>query len=157
MIIRVRIVSEPIDTGALIDEVAVSGDGAVASFTGRVRDHHGGRGVQRLEYHTYAEMAREELERIARDLAGRYQVGGICLVHRSGELVVGETSVAVAVAAPHRRAALDCCAAAIEAIKTRVPIWKKEFFTSGEPRWIFGPDEARAAVATVPGEGKSGD
>jgi molybdopterin synthase catalytic subunit len=102
--------------------------------------------VDHLEYHAYPEMAAEELDRIGRELAARHPVGRIGLVHRTGPLAVGEISVLIVVAAPHRRPALACCAEAIEAIKSRLPVWKKEYFTDGgEPEWVFGPDEACAA------------
>ena len=141
MSVVAQIVSAPIDTGALARAAASPTDGAVATFEGRVRNHHQGKQVERLEYHAYAEMAREELERIGAEIAVRFAVGHVALAHRTGDLAVGEVSVAVVVAAPHRHPALDGCAAAIEEIKRRLPVWKKEFFADGEPQWVFGPDE----------------
>ena len=157
MALHARIVTGAIDTGALIREVAAPVDGAVATFEGRVRDHHRGKVVERLEYHAYPEMAREELERIGRELARRFEVHDIALVHRTGELAVGEVSVAVVVSAPHRHPALACCAAAIEEIKRRLPIWKKEFFAGAEPEWVFGPDETCTASAGPEIPGGAGD
>ncbi len=145
-----RMVTAPIDAAALAAEVARNSDGAVATFAGQVRDHHQGRPVDHLEYHAYPEMALEELRRIGADLAARHAVGRMALVHRTGTLAVGEISVLVAVAAPHRREALACCAAAIEEIKRRLPVWKKEFFADGgAPEWVFGPDEACAAAGAA--------
>jgi molybdopterin synthase catalytic subunit len=155
-----RMVTRPIAPGDVIREVVSSADGAVATFSGVVRDHHLGRPVDHLEYHTYPEMAAEELERIASELGRRFGVSGLGLVHRTGSLAVGETAVLVVAAAPHRREALACCAAAIEAIKSRLPVWKKEFFAGGgEPEWVFGPDEPCASGAgrqRVEGSGADG-
>ena len=135
-------VKQVIDTAALTRQVAGDTDGAVTTFAGMVRNHHRQRPVDHLEYHAYPEMALAELQRLARDLAGRHQVNGMALVHRTGRLAVGEVSVFIAVAAPHRQPALACCAEAIEVIKQRLPVWKKEFFADGgEPEWVYGPDE----------------
>ena len=150
-----RIVTEPIDTGALVSAAVSSADGAVATFEGRVRNHHQGREVERLEYHAYPEMAGEELERIGAEIAARFEVDHVALAHRTGNLAVGEVSVAVVVSAPHRHPALAGCAAAIEEIKRRLPIWKKEFFPGHEPQWVFGPDEIcpTGDGGTMPGDG----
>jgi len=147
-------VEEVIDTAALARRVAEACDGAVATFAGVVRDHHRQRPVDHLEYHAYPEMAVAELRRLARRLAGRHQVNGMALVHRTGQLAVGETSVFIAVAAPHRQPALACCAEAIEEIKQRLPVWKKEFFADGgEPEWVYGPDEI-CGGKPAPGRGQ---
>jgi molybdopterin synthase catalytic subunit len=143
-------VTEPIDTEAVTRRVAGVVDGAVATFAGRVRNHHQKRPVDHLEYHAYPEMAVEELRRLGTELAQRHDISTLALVHRTGELAVGEVSVLVVVAAAHRRPALDCCAEAIEIIKRRLPVWKKEFFADGgEPQWIYGPDEDCAAGGTT--------
>jgi molybdopterin synthase catalytic subunit len=135
-------VTDPIDMEALTTGIAGDGDGAVATFAGRVRNHHRERSVDHLEYHAYPEMAVAELKRMAADLMARHECNGLALVHRTGVLAVGEISVLVAAAAVHRHQALACCAEAIEIIKRRLPVWKKEFFTDGgEPLWIYGPDE----------------
>jgi molybdopterin synthase catalytic subunit len=139
-----RVVTGPVDEAGLAREVRSAADGAVATFVGVVRDHHRQRPVDHLEYHAYPAMAVEELQRIADELARSHDVGRIALVHRTGRLQVGEISVVVAVAAAHRGPALACCAAGIEAVKARAPIWKKEFFADGgEPEWVYGPDEKR--------------
>lgn len=155
-----RMVSEPIAPEEVIREVTSRADGAIATFAGVVRDHHRERQVDHLEYHAYPEMAAEELERIAVELGTRYGVSGLGLVHRTGTLAVGEMAVLVVAAAPHRREALDCCAAAIEAIKSRLPVWKKEFFAgTTEPEWVFGPEELCASGAEqsrVEGSGSGG-
>ena len=98
--------------------------------------------MSRLEYHAFEAMAVPELERIAADLGRDHEVSDLALVHRTGMLNVGEASVLVAVAAPHRRAALAACADGIEAIKRRLPIWKKEHYADGAPpAWVYGPGE----------------
>ncbi|MFQ5767486.1 MAG: molybdenum cofactor biosynthesis protein MoaE [Acidobacteriota bacterium] len=140
----------PIDTAGLIRRLVTPADGAVASFFGVVRREHLGRGVHHLEYHAYREMALLEMKRIARRLQREFKVERIGLVHRTGSLNVGEISVAVAVAAPHRKAALQACAAAIEAIKHHLPVWKREFFTDGgAPRWVLGSAEPQTPLAAA--------
>lgn len=150
-------VKDTIDTAALTRQVTADSDGAVATFAGHVRNHHNKRPVDHLEYHAYPEMALAELQRMARDLSSRHAVNGLALVHRTGRLEVGEVSVFIAVAAPHRQPALACCAEAIEVIKQRLPVWKKEFFADGgEPEWVYGPDEICAnPSATGPAPGRS--
>ncbi|MFQ5718833.1 MAG: molybdenum cofactor biosynthesis protein MoaE [Acidobacteriota bacterium] len=135
-----RLVTGPIDIPAVTAQIAGGRDGAVALFIGQVRDHHHGRDVAYLEYHAYSAMASEEMERIAGEMSARFDIDRMALVHRTGRLEVGDVSVLIAVSGVHRAPALDCCAAAIEEIKRRVPIWKKEFFTDGTATWVFGPD-----------------
>ncbi len=129
--------ADPIRVERLL--AAVSGDdcGAVALFLGTVREHNAGRRVQHLEYHAYEEMAVAELEKLALGVSERFAVSRVALVHRTGRLAVGEISVAVAVAAAHRQAAIDACRWTIDTLKRTVPIWKKEFFEGGEV-WIEG-------------------
>jgi len=155
-----RMVTGPIAPDEVIREVVSGADGAIATFGGVVRDHHRGRTVDHLEYHAYPEMAADELERIAGEMGTRFGVNGLGLVHRTGTLAVGEMAVLVVAAAPHRREALDCCTTAMEAIKSRLPVWKKEFFAGdGEPEWVFGPEEPCASGAErqrVEGSGSDG-
>ncbi len=133
----VRIQREPIDAQALIREVRGAGDGAVALFLGTVRDHNDGRAVVRLEYSAYEEMALQELRRVRDEALGRFEITAAAAVHRLGVLQIGEASVAVAIAAPHRAAAFDACRFMIDTLKRTVPIWKKESFEGGEV-WIQG-------------------
>ena len=123
---------EPIDPAGVWARVTGPGYGAVATFAGTVRDTFGGRRVVRLEYEAYAPMALEVLRGIGRGLRSRHELGRIAIVHRTGPLEVGEVSVAIAVSAPHRRAALDACGEAIERLKASLPVWKKEVFEGGE-------------------------
>ncbi len=128
---------EPIDGQALIRSVQTAGDGAVALFLGTVRDHNEGRKVTGLEYSAYEEMALQELERVRDQALERFEITRAAVVHRLGALEIGETSVAVAIAAPHRTAAFDACRFVIDTLKRTVPIWKKETFEDGEA-WIEG-------------------
>ncbi len=130
---------EPIDGQALIRSVQTAGDGAVALFLGTVRDHNEGRKVTGLEYSAYEKMALRELERVRDQALERFEITGAAVVHRLGALELGATSVAVAVAAPHRAAAFDACRFMIDTLKRTVPIWKKETFEDGEV-WIEGGD-----------------
>jgi len=113
-------------------------DGAVCLFVGVVRNENQGRPVLHLEYEAYEEMALPLLEEIAAETARRYPVTGVRLVHRLGRLGVGEVSVAVAVSSPHRAEAFAACRFAIDNLKAKVPIWKKEFYADGSA-WLDGP------------------
>ena len=127
----------PVDAGDLMDRVREDSSGAIAVFVGVARDHSRGHRVRLLEYQAYPPMAEEELARIAATCHERWTLTRVALVHRTGPLRIGEVSVAVVVAAPHRREALDACGFAIEEIKRRVPIWKKEFGDEGDA-WVIG-------------------
>lgn len=110
-------------------------DGALCLFVGTVRDHNRGRRVVRLEYEAYEQMALPLLQEIADETARRWPVTAVHLVHRLGTLAVGEASVAVAVASPHRDEAFQACRHAIDTLKRTVPIWKKEFYADGSA-WL---------------------
>jgi molybdopterin synthase catalytic subunit len=127
----VRLQLEPIDAAGLVAAVRGDGDGAVSLFLGTVRNVNGGRRVLFLEYEAYAGMAEREMERIAAEAAARFGATRIDIVHRTGRLEIGEASVAIAASAPHRAAAMDACRFAIDALKTSVPIWKREHFDGG--------------------------
>jgi molybdopterin synthase catalytic subunit len=132
----VRLVREPIELAALS---AVSpADGALALFTGVVRNENAGRAVLHLEYEAYEEMALTEMETIADEARRRWPITAIRIVHRLGRMAIGETSVAVAVASPHRAEAFEACRFAIDTLKRTVPIWKKEFYADGAV-WLEGP------------------
>ena len=118
---------EPLELTPLLASVRRDGDGGLASFVGVVRNENEGKPVARIEYTAYEEMAELEMGKIAAELAGRFPATRVRFLHRLGMLPVGEASVAIAAASPHRAEAFDACREAIEAIKSRVPIWKKEF------------------------------
>ena len=125
----------PLELGELIAQVESPARGGVASFLGLVRNHHGGRQVVRLEYSAYEPMAEAECARIVAEAEERWDCG-VALAHRIGMLDVGEVAVAVAAASPHREEAFAACRYAIEEIKRRVPIWKREFFVDGGVEWV---------------------
>jgi len=132
-----RLQAEPIRIDELVQEARRDADGAVALFLGTVRDHDRGRRVVRLEYFAYAGMAEREMARIEREATARFGVSRIAVVHRIGELEIGEVSVAVAVASPHRAQAMEACRFVIDTLKEKVPIWKREHFEGGSV-WIEG-------------------
>jgi molybdopterin synthase catalytic subunit len=113
----------------------------VVLFLGTVRQNARGQQVLHLDYEAYAALARKEMLRIAEEIMDRWPVLRLALVHRLGRLEVGEISVAVAVSAPHRGEAFEAGRYAIDTLKVRVPIWKKEVWTTGA-RWV-GVDESR--------------
>jgi molybdopterin synthase catalytic subunit len=130
------IVRAPIDPARL--DAAVRDDvfGAVVSFLGIVRERaDDGRPVHGLEYEAYDAMALAEFEKIAGEAYQRFGDVRLAIVHRAGRLKVGEIAVAVVVGSPHRGAAFDACEYAIDEVKSRVPIWKKELYADGEARW----------------------
>jgi molybdopterin synthase catalytic subunit len=132
----VRLVREPIGLAAL--QQTTPADGALCLFVGVVRNENRGRAVVRLEYEAYEEMALPLMHEIAAETRRRFPVTLIRLVHRLGRLEIGEPSVAVAVSSPHRAEAFEACRFAIDALKARVPIWKKELYADGSA-WL---DEA---------------
>jgi molybdopterin synthase catalytic subunit len=128
---------EPIDTEAIRAGLARPDDGAVVVFEGVVRNNTHGRPTEHLEYECYEGMAVDVMARIGREIAASFPIGRIAIVHRLGRLAIGETSVVVAVAAPHRRAAFEAALEGIDRLKRLVPIWKKEHFAGGEV-WVEG-------------------
>ncbi len=128
---------EPIQTAELAQRLTRDEDGAVVEFRGVVRNNSRGRATVRLDYECYESMAVEVMARIGRQIAGEYPIGRIAMVHRLGRLEIGETSVAVLVAAPHREPAFAAALEAINRLKRLVPIWKKEHFADGEI-WVEG-------------------
>ena len=110
----------------------------MALFVGVVRDQNAGRPVLRLEYEAYEEMALSEMQAIDREARRRWPITEIRIVHRLGRMEIGEASVAVAVASPHRDEAFEACRFAIDTLKKTVPIWKKEFYADGAV-WLEAP------------------
>jgi molybdopterin synthase catalytic subunit len=125
----------PLDTGAVLARVAGPGMGGIVVFVGAVRDAARGRAIRHLEYEAYPGMAEREMERIADEAAGRWPGARVAIAHRTGHLEIGEVAVVVAAAAPHRAEAFAACRFAIDTLKERVPIWKKEFAADGE-YWV---------------------
>jgi molybdopterin synthase catalytic subunit len=126
---------EPLSLDRVVDEVRSDEAGAIATFTGTTRNHSRGRTVTYLDYEAYEGMAERVMAEIADALHARYELTGIAIHHRIGRVDIGETSVVIAVSAPHRQAALSACKDAIDELKERVPLWKKEVYEGGE-EWI---------------------
>jgi MoaE-MoaD fusion protein len=130
-----RLTHAPVNVTSVVVEVVDERAGAIATFLGTVRSRSRGRDVIALEYEAYEEMAEEVMAGIAEEIQERYDLCKVAIAHRLGRVEVGETSVAIGVSAPHRQDALAACADAIEALKSRVPLWKKELYVGGE-EWI---------------------
>jgi MoaE-MoaD fusion protein len=130
-----RLVEEPLSLDAAVDEVRGDGAGAIATFTGTVRNRSRGRNVLPLEYEAYEGMAEEVMADLATRLTERHGVSAVSIHHRIGHVDIGEASVVIAVSAPHRAEALAACKEAIDELKVSVPLWKKEIYEGGE-EWI---------------------
>ena len=113
-------------------------DGALCVFTGVVRNHNDGKSVRYLEYEGYEEMVVSIFDEISAEAKTRFGVTRVRIVHRLGRMEIGDTSVAVAVSSPHRKEAFEACRFAIDTLKHKAPIWKKEFYTDGSS-WLEGP------------------
>jgi len=140
MAIICRVSSDPIDAAAIreLESAQVSPvDGGVVTFQGVVRDNARGKRIRYLEYDAYPEMAVQQMTAIAQEVERRWQTNHIAMVHRTGRLEIGECSVVVIVACPHRAEAFDACRYAIDTLKSDVPIWKKEVAEDGE-EWVEG-------------------
>jgi len=129
---------DPLDVTALLAEVASEGCGATTLFLGTVRRTENDGDVVGIEYSSYDAMAEAELDGVLADARARWPGVRIAMRHRLGYVATGEVSVAIAVAAPHRSAALDACRFVIDQTKERVPVWKKERLAEGTERWV-GP------------------
>ena len=131
-----RVTTEPLDVQHVHNLVKTPADGAVVTFDGIVRDNFDGRAVRYLEYEAYAAMAEKKMAEIAEEMRNKFAVGDVAMVHRIGRLEIGESSILIAVAAPHRQPAFEACAYAMDRVKEEVPVWKKEFFADGESHWV---------------------
>ena len=146
---RTTITDRVLDLDGVVEAVSRSGDGAVATFLGLVRDHNQGRRVTHLVYEAYEPLALKALDRIVTEATEQWPSVRLAIHHRTGRLEIGEASVAIAAASAHRADAFAASRYAIERIKQIVPIWKHEYFEGGDT-WIEGatadPDnqEARA-------------
>jgi len=126
---------EPLSLDLVVDEVRSEDAGAIATFTGTTRVQSRGRTVTHLDYEAYEGMAERVMAEIAGSLQARYELTGVAIHHRVGRVGIGDTSVVIAVSAPHRQDALAACKDAIDELKERVPLWKKEVYEGGE-EWI---------------------
>ena len=132
-----ELTTDPIDVGAVARRVVLPECGATVTLDGYAREWTARRRTLYLIYEAYPPMAMREMERLGRQAHEKFDIAHIGIVHRTGRLEIGETSVVVAVSAPHRRAAFEACEWAIRELKRTVPIWKKEFLEDGEV-WVEG-------------------
>jgi molybdopterin synthase catalytic subunit/molybdopterin converting factor small subunit len=130
-----RLSEEPLSLEAVVKEAASEEAGAVATFIGTTRIHSRGRTVTHLDYEAYEGMAEQVMAEIAEELKARYELCEVAIHHRIGRVGIGDRSVVIAVSAAHRQDALAACKDAIDTLKERVPLWKKEVYLGGE-EWI---------------------
>ena len=133
----IQLTREPLDRNALVEAVTHASVGGIVIFEGVVRDNARGKQVRYLEYDAYIEMAKEQIRAIVAEAERRWGVERVAVAHRFGRLEIGEASVIIVVAAPHRAEAFEACRYIIDTLKTTVPIWKKEVATDGE-EWVEG-------------------
>lgn len=149
---RTAITPDVLDLSALVQAVEGPGHGAVCAFLGLVRNHHVGRAVTHLVYEAYEPLAVKALSRITGEVGEHWPEVAVAVHHRTGHLAIGEASVAIAAASPHRADAFAATRFVIERVKQIVPIWKHEFFAGGDA-WVEGatadPDNAEALAHAV--------
>ena len=126
-----ELVRAAIDPAALVRQVRAGQDGAIVTFDGFVRKESQGRATKYLEYEAYEPMALAKMREIGAQVHEEFAIHRVAMVHRLGRLEIGETSVFIAISAPHRAAAFEACRFAIDTLKRTVPIWKKEYFQDG--------------------------
>jgi molybdopterin synthase catalytic subunit len=145
MMQRVAIVTQPIDLSLVLAEVASVAQGACILFVGTVRDLNDGKRVDGMDYTAYVAMAEREMMTIANEAAERFPGSFVVIVHRIGQLALGEASVAIATSHQHRDPAYSTNRYIIEQLKARVPIWKREHYVDGTREWVANaPGEVRA-------------
>jgi MoaE-MoaD fusion protein len=130
-----ELTTDPIDVGAVARRVVLPECGATVTLDGFAREWTKGRQTKYLVYEAYDEMALTEMQRLGVEAHKRFDIAHIGIVHRTGHLEIGETSVVISVSAPHRKAAFEACEWAIRELKRTVPIWKKEVYSDGE-QWV---------------------
>jgi molybdopterin synthase catalytic subunit len=130
------ITDRPIVPEAHMADSRDPGCGALATFTGTIRSHNKGRNVTKMYYDCYREMAERELTRLVDEIKGTLPVKSVRVVHRIGDVPVGEISLFVAVSSMHREAAFEACRRTVDGIKHRIPIWKKEYYDDKTSAWI---------------------
>jgi len=132
-----EITREPLDVGAIARRVVPETCGAIVTLDGFVRQYTKGRETLYLEYEGYEPMALKEMEKLIARAREQFEIAHVSIVHRLGKIEIGETSVVISVAAPHRRSAFEACEWLIKELKRTVPIWKKEVYSDGE-NWVEG-------------------
>ena len=136
--VLVRISADPLSVDEALASVADPGAGGTCAFVGTVRDRSHAGEVVGLHYEAWDELADDRLRELASELFARWPLRGVAILHRTGDLQVGDASVVIACSAPHRAQAFEACRHAIERLKQDVPIWKKEALVSGEAGWVMG-------------------
>ena len=134
----IRLSTEPLSVEDALASIADPGAGGTCVFVGTVRDRSDAGEVTGLHYEAWDDLATERLSEIGREMLDRWPLCRVAILHRTGDLAVGEASVVVACSAPHRAEAFDACRHGIERLKEDVPIWKKEGLVSGEATWVMG-------------------
>ncbi len=132
-----ELTNEPLNVGEIARRIVPPSCGAIVTLDGFVRQFTKGKETLYLEYEAYQPMALKELEKLVKSAKSQFEIENVGIVHRLGRMEIGETSVIISVASPHRRAAFEACEWLIKELKRTVPIWKKEFYVGGEV-WIQG-------------------
>lgn len=146
----IEITHQPLDPERITAQVRKDTNGAVVTFLGTTRNNFQGKRVVQLEYEAYEEMALKMLEQVREEIMAEFAIEDIAIAHRIGTVDIGQTSLVVAVASPHRRAAFLACHKTVDRVKEIVPIWKKEVYEDGS-RWVacedheFAPAQAAGA------------
>lgn len=134
----IRLSTEPLSVEDALASIADPGAGGTCVFVGTVRDRSDAGEVTGLHYEVWDDLATERLAEIGKEMLDRWPLCRVAILHRTGDLSVGEASVVVACSAPHRAEAFEACRHGIERLKEDVPIWKKEGLMSGEATWVMG-------------------
>ena len=145
----IEITRDPLRPEEVTAKVRKDTNGAVVTFLGTTRMFAEGRRVTYLEYEAYEEMALKELEKIRTEIQSKWNVEDIAISHRIGRVDIGEISLVVAVASPHRKEAFYACHEAVDRLKETVPIWKKELFEDGY-HWVACEDHEHTLVGEAP-------
>ncbi len=135
----VELTHQPLDPERITAQVRQDANGAVVTFLGTTRDSFKGKRVIKLEYEAFEEMALKKLDEVRREIQAQFGVEDIAITHRIGTVPIGQISLIIAVASPHREKAFIACHKAVDQIKAIVPIWKKEVFEDGS-RWVACED-----------------
>ena len=144
----IQLTTSPIDSDALVRQAQSPASGAVLLFLGVTRQHTAGRETTELRYDAYNEMAEKELAALEAEARGRWDLNECLIVHRLGTVPLGEASVAIVVASPHRRAAFAAGEWLIDTLKLRVPIWKEEHWADGSKEWVH-PEHENSSIQTT--------
>ena len=139
----INITSDPLDPDSITELVRKNSNGAIITFLGTTRDSTDGKRVNYLEYEAYQPMAQDMIRQIFDEVKERWEIEDLAMSHRLGKVDIGEISMVVAIASPHRKQAFEAGQYSIDRIKEIVPIWKKEFFDDGEG-WVGSETEDKS-------------